>query len=215
SDRRCGTVAGLDPSEKGPQPALTVVQRPRPQPQGTLGSAGSPPNAPAQDLPAADLVLRTQPEPTTKMFDRRPTAHVGADLTQQHQRRRLLNPLDGRQVDSAHAIQPGPGIKTRLIGLAPASVPPLRQRLAPALIGEGPQMGFDGSIAGRDLLVVKFVEGDRLLQSEQMLLPPVTLQRPRNGRRTLLATGVAQPGQLCGRPFAPHNRLEDRHTRNS
>lgn len=57
------------------------------------------------DLAARDLVVRSQPEPGGEVFDRRPFAHVGADLGQDVLNGRCPQAIDGSQVDPGHAIE--------------------------------------------------------------------------------------------------------------
>src|SRR5262249_32939736 len=70
-----------------------------------------------------DLVVRTQAEPCGEMFLRGPPAHVGADLTDEHQRGTLINALDGRQVYARDPKQGLARIKAGFVG-APLALPP-------------------------------------------------------------------------------------------
>src|SRR5271165_5342430 len=129
-----------------------MMQRPRRQLQRPFHATGTPPDSPAQNLAARNLVLRAQTHPASKMLPRRPTAHVRTDLTDQNQRCRLVNSLDRCQVHAAQPIQPGPRIKARLVGLPLAPPRPVGQRLALAPVRKRPEMRLNSPIASADLL---------------------------------------------------------------
>ena len=71
-----------------------------------------------------------------------------------------------------------------------------RQGLAVAAVGEGLQRGVDLAVALCDLLMIPVIEGHGLGQREEMLVPPIALQRARNGRLVVLAAGVS-PLRAC------------------
>src|SRR5262249_61239813 len=51
------------------------------------------------------LVLRTKPQPTGKVLDRRKAADLRSDLTEQHQGGGWINAFQHRQIDARHPVQ--------------------------------------------------------------------------------------------------------------
>ena len=112
------------------------------------------------------------------MLDRGPLAHVPADLADNRQGRVLVDALDHRQIDAAETIQGVADIEVgmRLV-LARAAAAGGWQLVAAALVRKGLQVPLDGRVAGTQLVLVKLVQVEGLTQREQMLLPPVAVQR--------------------------------------
>ena len=189
-----GTEAGFHPPKKGSQGTLRVVQSPGGKAQGDGDTMRPGAHPPRQDLATRNLVLGTQPQPATEVFYTRPPVHVRADLTEEDQSRVFFDPLDRRQVNARQAIERRAGIEPGFVGFL-VSAGFGRQGLSRAFVGKGLQMGFDLPIAQGELLVIEFIEGDRLLQGKQVLGAPGALQRLGDVVLIMLAMGVAQLGQ--------------------
>ena len=156
-----GPEARLHPSQERPQGPLRVVQTAGGEAQGdgdTMGT-GAPPSR--QHFPPRDLVLGTQAQPATAVFDARPPVQVRADRTEEDERGVFCAPLDGRQVDARHARERGAGIAPRCVGLCVAAGFG-GQGLPSAVVGKGLQRPCDLLIALGHLLVVDVVQCDGL-----------------------------------------------------
>jgi hypothetical protein len=73
------------------------------------------------------------------------------------------------------------------------------------------QVRFDLEVTRGDLAMGALVQLHGLPQGEQVLGPPVALQRPGDLGFTMLTMAVAQLGQRGWVPFASQDRLENRH----
>ena len=197
----------LQTTQKRTQRALTAVQGIRRQTQGAGRAVGARLGPTRQHLAPRDAMVGAQTQPATKMLDRRPTLPVRADLTEHHQRRGLLDPLDHRPVHSCHPVQRPPRVERRPV-VAPPLPPRLgRQRLTATFILELFELPLDLAIAGGDLLMIEVVQRQRLLQREQVLGSPVALQGPGDvrltcGRSARRAAWPVAPGRV-GRPRGP------------
>jgi hypothetical protein len=107
---------------------------------------------------------------------RGPLAHVGADLAQDHQGCVLVDPFQYRQVVAAQAVQGRAHAEGGLVATAAAPARLRCQLLAPALVGEGGQVGLQFLIALPQQLLVFLIERERLPEGEQVLLTPVPLE---------------------------------------
>src|SRR5262245_51876715 len=146
------------------------------------------------------------------MFLRGPPAHVGADLTDEHQRSALINALDGRQVYARDPKQGLARVKAGFVGTPLALPPTVGEHLPSTAIRKSLQMRFNLAITLRNLVVVELIQLHRLLQSKEVLGPPVPLQCARNLPRVMLAVAGPELRQLVGVPLSSQNRLQDSHT---
>lgn len=105
------------------------------------------------------------------------SADIGTDLTQDYQGRGLVDSFQHRQVNACHAVQGSADFKGRIVAPLLQRTPLLSRRpwLALAAIRESCQMGLQLGITFSKLPAVEFVQGNRLLQCEQVFGPPVTL----------------------------------------
>ena len=111
--------------------------------------------------------------------------------------------LDAALYAPAPARQPGQKGCPRLKG---ARRPPLKA-LLPL------ELGFNLQVALGDLGLVGPVKLQGLGQLEDMLLPPVPLQRLGDGLLVGLGPGISQPGQPAGIPFPLDDGFDDVHAR--
>jgi len=66
-------------------------------------------------LPAGDLRARAQPQPGREVLVGRGSAHVGADLADDHQRSRHVDAVDACEVHAAHLVQVGAQVELRCL----------------------------------------------------------------------------------------------------
>jgi hypothetical protein len=151
----------LHPPQEGPQGTLRVVQRAGGEAEGNRDTMRPGAHPPRQPRATRDFVLGTQSQPATEVLHARPPSHVRADRAEDDQGGAFCDPLNGRQVDARQARERGAGIAARCVGFLVAAG--LRgQGLARTLIATGLQMGCDLLIAVGDLLVIEYIQLDRL-----------------------------------------------------
>src|ERR1043165_6980833 len=153
---------------------MTALRR---HPQGSRRAVGSSPGPPHKDLAGAAAMLGTQSQPTDEILLVRKLAHVQTQLAQEHQGRRLADAFDLGQIDACDLKQQRPRAETNLVLLRLALAQTRRQRLALALVLHAAQTGFDLRLTLAQLLLIKLVELQRLLDGKQMLHPPLAMQR--------------------------------------
>ena len=156
-------------------------------------------------------MLGTQTQPGREVLHRREPREVRANLAQKHQRRRLIDPLNGRQIDPAGAMHQTPCIVRRLVRLELANLGTTRQGLASAPIGKGRQVALDLMIAFANQILIRFPETNGLLEREQVLLAPVAQQGLGESGLADLAVLVAELGELKRVAFALEDGVEDVH----
>src|ERR1022692_4234612 len=207
-DRFAAARPRLNAAVERPQRILGVMAALRRHPQRPRHAVGASPDPPLENLAAAAAVLWAQPQPTDEILLVGKGAQVRAQLAQDHQRRRLADAFDLRQVHAAHAEQQHPRSETHLIFLRLAFAQARRQRPAVALVLERKQARLDLPLALTQLLLVELVQMQRLLQSKQQLRPPVAVQRTGDRRFTRFAQLVTMLRQLQRITLATHDVLE-------
>lgn len=114
------------------------------------------------------------------------------------------------QIHPGHPVQMCSDVEAGRIALA-ALVDMGWRRPADAAILQPFQLGFNLPVALADLVVIEPVQFQGLGQHEDVLLPPVPLQRLGDGGLIRLDPVVAQSGQLARVPFPVHDSLDNRH----
>jgi hypothetical protein len=138
-----------------------VVQRAGGEAEGNGDTRRPGAHPPRQHLAPRDGVLGTQSQPAPEVFDARPPSHVRAALAEEDQGGAFFDPLNGRQVDARQARERGAGIEPRCVRLLVAAG--LRgQGRARTWIATGLQLGLDLLLAVGDLLVIEYLQLDRL-----------------------------------------------------
>src|SRR5262249_1392040 len=160
-------AAALDAAIEGAQGIVGVMTTLRRHPQRAGHTVGSTSRPALEDLAAAAAMLRTQPQPTHEILLVRKGAQVDAQLAQDHQRRRLADPFNLRQVHPAHAEEQGAGTEADLVLLRLALAQAQRQWPTIALVFHAPQARLDLGLAVAQLLLIELVELERLLEAEQ------------------------------------------------
>src|SRR6516165_7829574 len=181
---------------------MTTLRR---HPQGAGHAVGPTPGTTLEDLAAAAAMLRAQTQPAHEILLVRKSTQVNAQFAQDHQRRRLADALDLRQIHPRHPEEQGAGAEANLVLLRLALTQARRQRPSVALVLHAPQTRCDLRLAVPQLLLIELVKLERLLQAEQQLLAPVAVQRRGNLGLGPLAALVAIFGQLQGIALATHN----------
>src|SRR5262249_19454019 len=169
------TATRLDPAVERPQGILGVMAALRRHPQRARYPVGPATCPTLEDLAPAAAVLRAQAPPADEVLLVRKRAQVHADLAQDHQRRRLADPLDLRQIHPRHLEQQHPRPETYLVLLRLPLARGRRQRCSLAFVLHRPQALLDPPLAFPQLLLIEVVKRQRLLQREQQLRPPVAL----------------------------------------
>src|SRR5262250_932209 len=103
------------------------------------------------------------------MLLRGPPAHVGADLTDEHQRGALINALNGCQIYARDPKQRAARVKAGLVGAPLAQPATVGEYLPRTAIRKRLQMRFNLAITLRNLVMVELVQLHRLLQGKEVL----------------------------------------------
>jgi len=113
--------------------AMTTLRRHTQRPRRTIGAATRPTH---ENLTGTTPMLRAQTQPAHEILLVPKAAHIRADLAEKHQRRRLTDPFQNRQIHARHLEQQRPRTKTHFVLL----------RLAPTLPAGRPTI--TGAVAG-------------------------------------------------------------------
>ena len=191
-----GSRLSLLPPQEGAQGAVGAVQSVGGQTQGRRRSTGIGLGLCAHDPTAGDAVVRAQPQPGGKMLGAGPFGHVGADFADHLQRGEAVNSIDPGQVYTSHPVQVCSDVEAGRIALTAPAVPGRRPAVAAVL--EPLQLGFNLPVALGNLVVIEPVQFQGLGQLEDVLLPPVSLQRLGDGLLVGPDPTVAEFGQSPG-----------------
>ena len=123
-----------------------------------------------------------------------PFRHIRADLADYLQGRETVHAVDPGQVHPGHPVQLALDIETgRVLLIALLAVG--SRRLAVAAVFKLLQPGFNLPVALGNPGLIRPVQLQGLGQLEDVILPPMALQRLGNGRLVGLDPVVAQPSQ--------------------
>ena len=139
-----------------------------------------------------------------------PFRHVRAHLADHLQRREAVDAVDPGQVHPRHPIQVCSNVEAGCVALAALFAIGSR-RLAIAAVLEPLQLGFNLPVALGNLLVIEPVQFQGLGQLEDVLLPPVPLQRLGNRGFVCFHARTTKLRQLSGVPFTVHDGLYNVH----
>ena len=125
----------------------------------------------------------------------RPSGYVQPDLTDYLQCRVAVHSVDPGQVDSGHPVEVAPHVEVRRVLLCFRPVGLAARRFAIAAILKPFHLRLDFPVALGYLALVHPVQLQSLGQLEDVLVPPVSLQRSGYGRLVRPDPGVSQPGK--------------------
>ena len=145
------------------------------------------------------------------MLRTRPFCHVGANLTHHLERGVGIHTVDPGQVNPRHPVQVRPNVEAWGVSFAASPARLRRWKITIAVILETLQLGFNLPVALGNLILIEPVQLQGLGQLEDVLFPPVALQRLGDGRLVGLDPGVAQLRQSSRVPLATHDCLHDVH----
>jgi len=141
-----------------------------------------------------------------------PRGQVVAAFSDQLQREVSAKAVDRGDVLSQQREERGANVESqgvRLIGPVPTPRRWNRPVIATAMDAQFLQHGFDPHVAGRCLLAVGVVEGERLLERKQMLGAEVAGERHCDRLGTGVATVMAQGRQRLRVALASKDRADD------
>src|SRR6516225_1766137 len=102
-DRLGAAAAALDTAIEGTESVLGAMTTLRRHPQGAGHAVGTTSGTTLEDLAAAAAMLRTQTQPTHEILLVWKGTQVDTKFAQDHQRRRLADAFDLRQIHPRHA----------------------------------------------------------------------------------------------------------------
>ncbi len=180
--------------------------------QGATSPVLDPPTARGEHFAATDLMSGTEAQPGGKMLVCGPCMPIEADLCEDDMDRGGLSPRHWREIDAGDPVEMGPQIKGGFVALGA----PMRGRRwgEGVFVGidqrsTGTQDALDFLIAGRDWLVRKVIQRERLCEREDMFGPVSPLQGFGTGVCTGLHALVAGRGSDPRIAFPSHNGAEN------
>ena len=103
-----------------------------------------------------------QPQPTAKVLDARPAAHIGPNLAQDDQGGLLLEAFKRCEVDAGHTRERGAHLEAWRMRFPLALAGFRWQGLAPTLVRKRGELRRNLRVARRQLMVVELIQLDRL-----------------------------------------------------
>ena len=144
--------------------------------------------------PPVMRLLGLSPNQDAKCLALVPFRHVRANLADDLQRREAVHAVDSGQVHPSHPVQLALDVEAgRVLLIALFAIG--SRRLTVAAVFKPLQLGFNLPVALGNPGLIRPVQLQGLGQLEDVLLPPMALQRLGNGRLVGLDPGVAQSRQ--------------------